>query len=91
MEQTKSTINFDEIMDSGKILICNLSKGKIGEDNSEVLGIMILTKIQLASLKRARMTRKTENLFIYMLTNFKTLPLLHLFKCCQSQENIKYF
>ena len=81
MEQTKSTINFDEIMDNGKILICNLSKGKIGEDNSEVLGIMILTKIQLASLKRARSkqeNRKPFYLYVDEFQNFATPSFIQM-------------
>ncbi|MEX2007308.1 MAG: type IV secretion system DNA-binding domain-containing protein [Candidatus Levyibacteriota bacterium] len=71
MEQTKSTINFDNILDDGKILICNLSKGKIGEDTSEVLGIMILTKIQLASLKRARTQEKNRAPFYLYVDEFQ--------------------
>ncbi len=81
MEQTKSTINFDEILDSGKILICNLSKGKIGEDNSEVLGIMLLTKIQLASLKRARKPqedRKSFYLYVDEFQNFATPSFIQM-------------
>lgn len=75
LEQEKSTINFDEIMDSGKILLCNLSKGKIGEDNSEVFGIVILTKIQLAALKRARVdVEKRRDFYLYVdeFQNFAT-------------------
>lgn len=81
MEQTKSTINFEDIMDKGKILICNLSKGKIGEDNSEVLGIMILTKIQLASLKRARIgqeERKPFYLYVDEFQNFATPSFIQM-------------
>lgn len=50
--QVKSTINIREIMDDGKILIMNLSKGRIGEDNSALLGAMMITKIQLAAMSR---------------------------------------
>ncbi len=71
LEQEKSTINFDKIMDGGKILICNLSKGKLGEDTSEVLGIMILTKIQLAALKRARITQKNRKPFYVYVDEFQ--------------------
>src|SRR5581483_11158741 len=52
LEQRKSTINFNEIL-NGKILICNLSQGKLGEDTARLLGTTILTKIQQAALKRA--------------------------------------
>lgn len=75
LEQEKSTINFDEIMDTGKILLCNVSKGKIGEDNSEVFGVVIMTKIQLAALKRARMAmEKRRDFYLYVdeFQNFAT-------------------
>ena len=75
LEQPKSTINFDTIMNEGKVLLCNLSKGKIGEDNSEVLGILIIAKIQLAALKRSRMTpehRKDFYLYVDEFQNFAT-------------------
>ncbi|MBI2325847.1 ATP-binding protein [Candidatus Collierbacteria bacterium] len=75
LEQGKSTINFDTIMNEGKILLCNLSKGKIGEDNSEVFGVLIMAKIQLAALKRARMKqedRKDFYLYVDEFQNFAT-------------------
>lgn len=75
LEQPKSTINFDQIMDNKKILICNLSKGNLGEDTSEVMGIMILNKIQLASLKRARTETHLRNqyyLYVDEFQNFAT-------------------
>lgn len=51
--QPKSRINIREIMDNKKILIINLSRGKIGEDNSALLGAMMITKLQLAAMSRA--------------------------------------
>lgn len=71
LEQEKSTINFDEILDQKKILICNLGKGNIGEDTSEVMGIMILNKIQLAALKRARREKKERNDFYMYVDEFQ--------------------
>ncbi|KKS69709.1 MAG: hypothetical protein UV40_C0016G0001, partial [Parcubacteria group bacterium GW2011_GWA1_42_7] len=50
--QTKSSINIREIMDSEKIFIMNLSKGKIGEDTSNLLGAMLITRLQLAAMSR---------------------------------------
>jgi len=50
--QVKSTIEIRRIMDEGKILIVNLSKGRIGEDNMRLLGGMLITKIQLAAQER---------------------------------------
>ncbi len=50
--QSKSTINMREVMDSKKILILNLAKGRIGEDASALFGAVIITKIQLAAMSR---------------------------------------
>ncbi len=75
LEQPKSSINFDEIMDSGKILLANLSKGKLGEDTSELFGVMLMTKIQLAALKRARVDeKKRKDFYLYVdeFQNFAT-------------------
>ena len=75
LEQGKSTINFDTILNEGKILLCNLSKGKIGEDNSSVFGVLIMAKVQLAALKRARMKqeeRKDFYLYVDEFQNFAT-------------------
>ena len=71
LEQPKSSINFDEIMDSGKILLANLSKGKLGEDNSELFGVMLMTKIQLAALKRARVEEKNRRDFYLYVDEFQ--------------------
>lgn len=50
--QVKSTLNLREIMDTRKILLLNLAKGRMGEDNSALLGAMMITKIQLAAMSR---------------------------------------
>jgi hypothetical protein len=74
LEQPKSTINFDEILD-GKIMICNFSKGLLGEDTSELFGIAVLAKIQLAALRRARIKqaeRKPFYLYVDEFQNFAT-------------------
>jgi len=75
LEQPKSTINFDKILNEGKILLCNLSKGKVGEDNASVFGVLMMAKIQLAALKRARMKpedRKDFYLYVDEFQNFAT-------------------
>ena len=51
--QERSTFNIRQIMDEGKILVVNLSRGLIGEDNASILGAMLVTKIQLAAMSRA--------------------------------------
>ncbi|MFA4996230.1 MAG: type IV secretion system DNA-binding domain-containing protein [Patescibacteria group bacterium] len=73
--QSKSKINIREIMDQKKILIVNLSRGKIGEDNSALLGAMMITKIQLAAMSRADVTAdKRADCFLYVdeFQNFAT-------------------
>lgn len=50
--QTTSSFDFRWLMDSGKILLCNLSKGALGEDVSSLLGSLIVTKLALSSLSR---------------------------------------
>jgi len=73
--QTKSTFDIREIMDDQKILIMNLSKGRIGEDNSALLGAMMITKIQLAAMGRVDIeeeTRKDFYLYVDEFQNFAT-------------------
>ncbi len=73
--QPKSTIDLREVMDQGKVFIMNLSKGKIGEDNAALLGAMMITKIQLAALDRARMPeeqRRDFYLYVDEFQNFAT-------------------
>ncbi|MDD2681283.1 MAG: type IV secretion system DNA-binding domain-containing protein [Patescibacteria group bacterium] len=73
--QVDSAINIREIMDSGKILIMNLSKGRIGEDNSALLGAMMITKIQLSAMSRVDMPEKERKdfyLYIDEFQNFST-------------------
>lgn len=73
--QTKSTIDMQEVMDSGKILIMNVSKGRIGEDNSALLGAMLITKLQLAAMDRAKIPeeeRRDFYLYVDEFQNFAT-------------------
>jgi CxxC-x17-CxxC domain-containing protein len=73
--QAKSTIDIRAIMDEGKILIMNLSKGRIGEDNSALLGAMMITKIQLAAMSRVDILEKDRKdfyLYIDEFQNFST-------------------
>jgi hypothetical protein len=50
--QTKSSFDFREVMDNKKILICNLSKGKIGEINAFLLGMIIVSKLAMGAFSR---------------------------------------
>jgi len=73
--QVKSAIDIRDIMDNGKILIMNLSKGRIGEDNSALLGAMMITKIQLAAMSRVDVPEADRHdfyLYIDEFQNFST-------------------
>lgn len=52
--QPKSSLNIEEIIEERKILLVNVSKGLIGEDNSALLGAMLITKIQLTAMERVK-------------------------------------
>lgn len=81
MEQEKSTIDFDDILNSGKILICNFSKGLLGEDTSTLFGTTILAKLQVASLRRARIKqtdRKSFYLYVDEFQNFATMSFVQM-------------
>ncbi len=73
--QSRSTINMRDIMDTGKIFIVNLSKGKMGEDNSALLGAMIISRLQLAAMSRVDIPEdKRRDFFMYVdeFQNFAT-------------------
>lgn len=73
--QVKSTIDIRSIMDTNKILVMNLSKGRIGEDNSRLLGGMLVEKIKLAAMERVDMPeseRKDFFLYVDEFQNFAT-------------------
>lgn len=74
--QPKSTFNIRKIMDEGKILIVNLSKGLIGEDNAGILGAFLVTKIQLAAMSRSDIPdiedRRPFYLYVDEFQNFAT-------------------
>ncbi len=65
--QQHSGFDFREVMDKKKILLCNLSKGKIGEMNSNLLGLILITKLQIAALARADQPEEHRpDFFCYM-------------------------
>jgi len=73
--QVKSTIDVRKIMDEKKIFIINLSKGRIGEDNSRLLGGMLITKIQLSAMERVDTPEaERQDFFLYVdeFQNFAT-------------------
>jgi hypothetical protein len=74
--QSKSSFNFRKIMDEGKILLVNLSKGRIGEMNASLLGMIIVGKLTMAAFSRADIAdqdaRKDFYLYIDEFQNFTT-------------------
>ncbi len=67
----KSSINLQEIMDEGKILILNLSQGKLGEDNAALLGAMVITQIQLAAMNRSFQKEEARRDFFLYVDEFQ--------------------
>ena len=79
--QKENTFDLRTVMDEGKVLIVNLSKGKVGEDNSALLGAMMVTKIMLAALSRADISeseRKPFYLYVDEFHNFLTLSFANI-------------
>lgn len=73
--QVNSKVDFRHAMDNKKIVIVNLSKGKIGEDNSSLLGSMIITKFQIDAMSRANIAEKDRvDFYLYVdeFQNFAT-------------------
>ena len=69
--QPKSTVDLRFCMDKGKIVVINLSKGKIGEDNSALLGAMFITKFQLDAMSRASIPEKDRKDFYLYVDEFQ--------------------
>lgn len=69
--QPKSTLDMREIMDEGKILLVNISKGRIGEDASRLLGALIITKLQLAAMSRVDVPESERRDFMLIVDEFQ--------------------
>lgn len=79
--QVKTSFNIREIMDNKKILIINLSKGKIGEDASRLLGALLITKLQFAAMSRVDIKeedRKDFFLYVDEFQNFATESFINI-------------
>lgn len=74
--QQKSSLHMREIMDHKRILVMNLSKGRIGEDSSALIGAMLITKIQQAAMSRVDIAKEEERpdfyLYVDEFQNFAT-------------------
>lgn len=69
--QPKSTIDMSDVMNNHKILLINASKGKIGEDNSSLLGAMLITRLQLAAMDRAKIKEEMRQDFYLYVDEFQ--------------------
>ena len=84
--QRKNTFNLKEVMDTGKILIINLAKGRVGEDCSSLLGSMIVTEIFLSALSRVNVPedkRKPFYLYVDEFHNFVTTSFADILSECR--------
>lgn len=73
--QAHSSFDVREIMDTGKILLCNLSKGSLGDINSDLLGFVLVSKIQIAAMGRSSLPEeKRPDFYLYLdeFQNFTT-------------------
>lgn len=71
LNQPESKLDFSDIMDNKKILLCDLSKGKIGEDTSYFLGSLVIAKIQLAALRRIHIPQEKRTDFYLYIDEFQ--------------------
>lgn len=69
--QTKSGFNVRDVMDNQKILLVNLSKGRVGEVNSNLLGLILVSKIQMAAMARADMPKEQRKDFYLYIDEFQ--------------------
>ncbi len=79
--QPKSTVDLERIMNEGKVIILNLSQGRLGEDNAALLGAMLITKIQLAAMNRVNIPeeqRRDFYLFVDEFQNFATRAFIKI-------------
>lgn len=76
-----STVDLERVMNEGKILILNLSQGRLGEDNAALLGAMVITKIQLAAMARSAIPEEQrQDFYLYVdeFQNFATTSFIKI-------------
>ncbi len=77
----KSTINIENLMNTGKIVLLNLSQGKVGEENAALLGAMFITQFQLAAMNRINIPEnQRRDFFLYVdeFQNFATTSFIKI-------------
>ena len=73
--QTKSAFDFRQVMDEGKILLINLSKGMIGEVNSNLLGMICVAKLEMAAMSRADIPEEQRKDFYLYVDEFQNFAI----------------
>lgn len=91
LEQPKSTINFEDILASRKILICNFSKGMLGEDTSTLFGTTVLAKLQTAALRRARISEHNRTPFYLYVDEFQNFATIGFVQMLSEARKYKLF
>lgn len=91
LEQPKSTVSFEDILASQKILICNFSKGMLGEDTSALFGTTVLAKLQTAALRRARLTQEDRTPFYLYVDEFQNFATMSFVQMLSEARKYKLF
>lgn len=91
LEQNRSTIDFDAVMDERKIIICNFSKGLLGEDTSMLFGVTLLAKLQLAGLRRARVMQADRVPFYVYVDEFQNFATMSFVQMLSEARKYKLF
>lgn len=91
LEQPKSSIKFEDILNDKKIIICNFSKGLLGEDTSALFGTTILSKIQTAVLRRARTAQGERTPFYLYVDEFQNFATSSFAQILSEARKYKLF
>jgi len=85
--QSYSSFDFRKVMDEGKILLINLAKGRIGEENSAFLGLILVPKILVAAMSRQDIPESERRDFNLYVDEFQNFELLTLRRFCRKHVN----
>lgn len=77
---SKSTIALDDAMNDGRIILANLSQGRLGEDNSALLGAMLITKLQLVAMRRVNIEESLRRDFFMYVDEFQNFATTSFIK-----------
>jgi hypothetical protein len=89
VKHPKSKVKIEDIMNSGKILLCDLSQGKIGEDNATLLGSMIITQMQIAAMNRAYLPESQRRPFFLYVDEFQNFATSSFIKILSEARKYK--